>query len=137
MNQKIADDIIRRLGEGEPLSVICRTEGYPCRSTFHEWRKTDTDLDARYVAAKLAGFDAIADDCLDIADNGTNDYTTDKDGNEVVDRDHIQRSKLRVETRLKLLAKWYPTKYGDKLGLEHSGAANFTLTVNRKHKPAD
>lgn len=134
MNQLIADDIIRRLGEGEPLSVICRTEGYPSRSTFHEWRKTDSDLDARYVAAKLAGFDAIADDCLTIADDGTNDYTTDKDGHEVVDRDHIQRSKLRVETRLKLLAKWYPTKYGDKLGLEHSGSASFSLTVTRKHK---
>lgn len=134
MNQQIADDIIRRLGEGEPLSVICRTEGYPHRSTFHDWRAADPELDKRYVAAKLAGFDAIADDCLTIADDGTNDYTQDKDGNDIVDRDHIQRSKLRVETRLKLLAKWYPTKYGDKLGLEHSGSANFSLTVTRKHK---
>lgn len=134
MDQKIADDIIRRLGEGEPLSVICRTEGYPHRSTFHEWRKTDADLEARYVAAKLAGFDAIADDCLSIADDGSRDYVPGEEGGLMVDRDHIQRSKLRVETRLKLLAKWYPTKYGDKLGLEHSGSASFSLTVTRKHK---
>ena len=30
-----------------------------------------------------------------------------------MDTDVIQRSKLRVETRLKLLAKWCPTRYGD------------------------
>ena len=40
------------------------------------------------------------------------------DGNgefkKVKTKDAIQRSKLRVETRLKLLAKWSPEKYGDK-----------------------
>ena len=35
-----------------------------------------------------------------------------------VNAEHIQRSKLRIETRLKLLAKWNPKKYGDKLALE-------------------
>ena len=28
--------------------------------------------------------------------------------------EHIQRSKLRVETRLKLLAKWDPKRYGER-----------------------
>ena len=33
------------------------------------------------------------------------------------DSEHVQRSKLRVETRLKLLAKWDPRRYGDRLQL--------------------
>lgn len=116
----LCDEIIRRLSDGETLRSICRLDGFPHFSTFHDWRHADPELDKQYVAAKQAGYDAIADDCLDIADNGTNDYTADVDGNQVLDRDHIQRSKLRVDTRLKLLAKWYPAKYGDKLALEHS-----------------
>jgi hypothetical protein len=64
------------------------------------------------------GFDAIAEDILDIADDGTNDWVERKrkDGSvdTVVDSEHVQRSKLRIETRLKLLAKWNPKKYGDK-----------------------
>jgi hypothetical protein len=39
------------------------------------------------------------------------------DGREQLDREHVQRSKLRIETRLKLLAKWNPKKWGDKLEL--------------------
>jgi hypothetical protein len=33
----------------------------------------------------------------------------------------IEHRKLRIETRLKLLAKWNPKKYGDKLA--HTGAS--------------
>lgn len=47
-----------------------------------------------------------------------------KDGQPVgwmLNGDHVQRSKLRIETRLKLLAKWNPKKWGDKLDLNHAG----------------
>lgn len=110
---QLAADICQRLSEGEALSVICRDVGIH-RSTFHDWRNTHPELEPLYLSAKEAGYDAIADECLDIADNGTNDYAADKDGNDVLDRDHISRSKLRVETRLKLLAKWDPKRYGDR-----------------------
>jgi hypothetical protein len=48
-----------------------------------------------------------------------------EDGREVVDHDHIQRAKLRVETRKWMLGKMAPKKYGDKQQIEHSG--NLTL----------
>jgi hypothetical protein len=64
------------------------------------------------------GFDAIAEEALEIADDGSNDWMERrrKDGSteEVVNSEHVQRSKLRIETRLKLLAKWSPKRYGDK-----------------------
>jgi hypothetical protein len=68
------------------------------------------------------GYDNIAEECLDIADNSNNDWMNREVRNargqieiqRVVDTEHIQRSKLRIETRLKLLAKWKPEKYGDK-----------------------
>ena len=39
---------------------------------------------------------------------------------EVKTIDMVEHRKLRIETRLKLLAKWNPKKYGDKLA--HTGA---------------
>ena len=40
---------------------------------------------------------------------------------EVKQADMIEHRKLRIETRLKLLAKWNPRKYGDKVQQELSG----------------
>jgi hypothetical protein len=120
----IAAAICERLSEGEPLRWICRDEGMPKRRTVSDWRKAHPEFDAEFLLARKEGFDAIAADCLAIADDGSRDYTEDKDGHQVVDHDHIQRSKLRIETRLKLLAKWYPTKYGDKVQVEHDVTGN-------------
>jgi hypothetical protein len=41
--------------------------------------------------------------------------------------EHIQRSKLRIETRLKLLAKWNPKKYGERVQV--AGDADSPLKV--------
>jgi hypothetical protein len=58
---------------------------------------------------------------LDIADDGTNDFITktSSDGTEfeVVNTEHIQRSKLRIDTRKWNLSKMQPKKYGEKLDL--------------------
>lgn len=66
----------------------------------------------------------MADDLLDIVDDGTNDFVArERDGERimVVDHEHIQRSRLRADTRKWLLSKALPKLYGDKLDLKHSG----------------
>lgn len=128
--QAIEDEIIQRISEGEPLRQICRDPHMPNYSTVYDWineKKSDgspSDLSQRFAHAREKGEDAIAEECLEIADNATNDWMEkfDRDGMSVgysINGEHVQRSKLRVETRLKLLAKWNPKKYGDKLGVEH------------------
>jgi hypothetical protein len=71
----------------------------------------------RFARARDTGHDIIAQECLEIADRKAEDYMVLADGREQLDREHVQRSKLRIETRLKLLAKWNPKKWGDKLEL--------------------
>lgn len=118
---EIETEICERLSAGTPLAVICRDEHMPSRSTVYEWLEKDTTLSGRFAGARARGFDAIAEDCLAIADDGSNDYVTKTgaDGKEyeAVDAEHIQRSKLRVDTRLKLLAKWDPKRYGERVAL--------------------
>jgi hypothetical protein len=73
--------------------------------------------------ARESGFDYLAAECLEIAEDGSNDYMASKHG-PVLDTEHVQRSKLRIETRLKLLAKWDPKRYGDKVQLADADGNN-------------
>lgn len=113
----LIDKICKRLANGEPLAVICRDKGMPDPSTVWDWQQAKPDVSQAIARAREAGHDAIALEALSIADDGRRDYTVDEEGRFTVDHDHIQRSKLRVDTRLKLLAKWDPKRYGDKVQL--------------------
>lgn len=118
---KLVEDICARLSLGEPLAVICRDEGMPDPATVWRWEQAHEGVLQSIARAREAGYDVIALDALAIADDGRRDYQVLEDGREVVDHDHIARSRLRVDTRLKLLSKWSP-RYGDKMQLAgHDG----------------
>ena len=116
--QDAANAICDRLADGEPLRQICRDSEMPAWRTVYDWCEAHSDFAARFAQARDVGADAIAEQCLEIADDSKSDYVEARG----FDSEHVQRSKLRVETRLKLLAKWNPKKYGDRLDIEHSGS---------------
>jgi transposase len=118
--QEIADEICARLSEGEPLRQICRDERMPPWQTVYRWRSEDESFSRRIACAREAGFDAIAEECMAIADETAFDTIQGENG-ERANAEWISRSKLRVETRLKLLAKWDPKRYGDKMDVNHGG----------------
>lgn len=120
--QELFDEICARLSKGEPLAQICRDEGMPSSNTVRDWCAKDESLAIAYARARDEGFDAIALDALHIADDNGQDTRYTKDGAEMPDSEWISRSKLRVETRLKLLAKWDPKRYGDRVTTELTGA---------------
>lgn len=119
---EIADEICARLAEGEPLRQICRDPHMPNWSTVYDWMDSDKAFSQRIARARERGEEAIAAECLDIADHAKNDWMEangqDSEGYRL-NGEHIQRSKLRIETRLKLLAKWNPKKWGEKVDLNH------------------
>ena len=105
------------------LAFICATrEGFPDRSAVHEWLHAYPEFRAQYDVAKLQQADLLFDECLEIADDGSQDTKTivRNDGREVqvMDMEWVARSKLRVETRLKMAGKLHPKKYGDKLDVD-------------------
>lgn len=67
----------------------------------------------------------MADEILEIADDGTNDWVErqNKDGSSyrAFDQEHYQRSRLRFDARRWLLSKALPKVYGDKLTTELTG----------------
>lgn len=132
-NADVAKEICHRLCEGEPLRQICRDERMPAWRTVHDWRHAHPEFEKEYQLARDLGMDAIAEDLLDIADDGSNDFMEkiDKEGKKTgefsFNLEHVQRSKLRIETRLKLLAKWNPKKFGD--SITHRGDNNAPLPL--------
>lgn len=120
-SQEVADQICQRIAEGEPLRQICREDVMPPWRTVYHWIEDNPEFSARIARAREVGFDAIAEECLEIADESAFDAIEGEDGALRSNSEVIQRSKLRVETRLKLLAKWSPKRYGDKVQQEVSG----------------
>lgn len=116
----LAGKICDRLRVGEPLAQICRDTGMPHPTTFRRWCESKENgvggesLAIAYAHAREDGFDAIALEALDIADETSRDTKKGANGDEMPNGEWITRSRLRVDTRLKLLAKWDPKRYGDR-----------------------
>ena len=106
---EIAESIIQGLSEGTPLTVICAGDGMPGIRTVYDWMDRDAAFSADIARARESGFDAIADRLRETA-RERGDSTGD-----------VARDKLIVDTDLKLLAKWDPKRYGDRIATEISG----------------
>ena len=123
-SQEIADRICDGLSEGKSLRTVCLADDMPDKATVFRWLRTQKEFCDQYTRAKQEGADALADEVQDIADDGRNDWMEiEKNGGLVVvlDREHVERSKLRIETRKWIMAKMKPKKYGDKLDLTSGG----------------
>ena len=103
--EALADEILRRHAAGESLTKICDEPGMPDTNTLGAWTTKYPEFSRARARARLDWADYLFAETLDIADN-----TGGKDTPALV-----QRDKLRVNTRLKMVAKINPDKYGDKL----------------------
>lgn len=113
----IKDEICLRISGGETLRSICREEGKPSWVSVYRWLELDPAFKLRFTHARDLGFDAIAEEALEIANTpceGTK-YEDGPLGSKQVREDMLGHRKLQIETRLKLLAKWSPKKYGDRV----------------------
>ena len=122
-SEEIADKICERLANAESLRKICLSDDMPSQTTVFRWLADEryASFRERYARAREAQADTLFDECLDIADDGTNDYMSGKDGeDEKYNGDAVQRSKLRVDTRKWMASKLAPKKYGEKLELEQT-----------------
>lgn len=129
-SKQIGDEIVELLSEGIPLAEICRRDGMPGLRTVYDWEEAHPEFSARIARARVAGYDMIAVEALRIADTQEEGERRKqgKDGIEITTEDMLGHRKLRVETRLKLLAKWDPKRYGDKI--EHSGTVHLASALD-------
>ena len=105
----------------------------PDRSTVLRWLTHVDGFSDQYTRARDLGLDAVAEEVIAIADDGSADWVTRyrENGSEyqAVDQEHIQRSKLRFDARRWYLSKLAPKKYGDSTLLRHSDPDGNPLQV--------
>lgn len=131
---ELADAICARLAEGESLRSVCRAEEMPSVPTVFSWMRKYPEFLNQYTRAKEESADALSDEMLEIADNARNDWMERHGEDEagwIVNGEHIQRSRLRIETRKWLASKLKPKKYGDKLAVGGDAEAPPIQVVSR------
>lgn len=79
--------------------------------------KDDAEFFRQYTRAKDTQADLLFDEILEIADDSSLDMAFTEEGKPFIDHEHINRSRLRVDTRKWYLSKIMPKKYGEKLEL--------------------
>lgn len=131
---ELGDAICAMLAEGQSLSRICKRDEMPSAVTVYAWLRKHNEFLNNYVRAREDQADTLADEIVGIADDGSNDTYVTEAGTEVVNHDHIARSRLRVEARKWVAAKLKPKKYGDKVTNEHTGVDGKALVIEHTFK---
>lgn len=135
---KLGDDICEMIATTSlGLKHICNKFDIS-HSTVRAWiSDPEHPLSDKYVRAKEKQVEMIAEEILDIADDGSNDLMllTNAKGEayEQENKEVTSRSKLRVEARKWLLSKLNPKKYGDKIDLtsDNKPLAPTNITIIR------
>lgn len=97
------------------LFYICsHNDEFPDRKTVYAWLSKHPEFRNMYAEAKMQQADYLSEEIIEIADDSTND-TEFKRGEKVENREWVNRSRLRVDTRKWLASKLYPRVYGDKI----------------------
>lgn len=116
--QQVADLICSQLAEGLSLRTVCKAEDMPCKATVFNWMRTYPTFLDQYARAKEESADALVEEIMDIADEGSNDWMESHDKENPgwrANGEAIQRSRLRVDTRKWVASKLKAKKYGEKL----------------------
>lgn len=117
--QETADRILELMRTPMSLRRACLAVGVP-HTTVLQWKRDHDEFADQYGKARLDQVEAYVDEVMDIADDGRNDFMETEDGREVPNHEHINRSRLRVDTRKWYASKVAPKLYGEKLQVDQT-----------------
>jgi hypothetical protein len=112
---ELADRVCELMIEGQSLRKICETPGMPSRRNIFNWLKDNADFREKYEIARMLQAEWWSHEILAIADDSSGDITINEHGEQIVDHENINRSRLRVDARKWLMSKLHPQRYGDRV----------------------
>jgi len=119
--KQVEDVFFMRISDGEPLKAVCREPGMPSAPIVFQRLTSDPEFQSRYAHARAVQADMIADEVLEIADDGRNDWM-ERHGRDaegwLLNGEHTARSRLRIDARKWYLEKIAPKKYGNAMRID-------------------
>jgi hypothetical protein len=105
----------------------------PDQRTIYRWLEAHEQFRQQYARAREIQADTLFDEMLDIADDARNDWMKRNHGEDdpgwVANGEHIQRSRLRIESRKWMAGKLKPKVYGEKIEHEVGSDPNKPLVT--------
>lgn len=111
--------------------ILAQNTDLPAQSTIYKWRLDFPEFAKMYETARECQAELWLEDCLDIADDTAHD-TIETEAGERANTEWINRSRLRVDTRLKIIEKMAPRKFGPKADLNLSGGLSVIFSSEDK-----
>jgi hypothetical protein len=107
--EPFAIEILAWISQGKTLLAYCEQKGKPTRQTIVNWLDTDHEFLCHYKAARETGFEAMFEQCGEIAD--------------IEPETPVQAAwrRYQIDTKLKILRMANPAKYGEKVAVDHGG----------------
>ena len=132
-NPDIAARICGEIASGKSLRTVCKADDMPALSTIFVWRREHPEFAEQYARAEDDRAAAFIEDITAIADDSSEDWEerVNEKGETytVLNRDNINRSRLRVDSRKWLASKILPKRYGDKVELSGSETSPLKVSI--------
>lgn len=132
--QQLFDKVLDKVSEeGFSVRQACKEVGMNRRVFYellNEENEEATERQNRYARACEERQEKILDELFEIADDSTHDTMITDKGQEKVNKEWVDRSKLRVDVRKWALSKMNPKKYGDKASLDVDVRERVTIQLD-------
>ena len=129
---ELAAKLCARVAAGESLRAVCADPAMPGLTTVFQWIPKHPAFRQQYDEAVEARAYGLFDQLLELSDipqDGEVVVEHDDGRREVRRGDMLGHRRLQIDTRKWILARMSPRKYGDKVGVEHSGTVSLEALV--------
>ena len=124
--------ICMRLACGESLRSICKRKYYPSRFAVIRWLQANEAFRNHYAQAREMQAEYYIDDIIEIADDSESDMIETENGPKF-NGEHVQRSRLRVDTRKWAMERMASKRYGPQQKVDHTSSDGSMAS----HSPED
>jgi hypothetical protein len=120
---EIQSVLLERVANGESVNSVCKDVDMPTRGMVYDWSYDErSSFGDRFARALENRAHCLLDDCIDIADEI--DFS---EPDPAILSARINHAKMRIDARLRVIAKMSPNRYGDKV--QHVGANGGPIQV--------
>lgn len=113
----LVDLICQKVREGDSLTKICKTEGYPSYALLCTWRREYPEIDTMLDQAREDRSETFHDKIIDIIET------------DAINRTDVDDRKLKVEASKWIAEKGNRARYGNSTKVEFSGKVSHAVLV--------